>query len=175
MPRSYAKTFEFIVDHAAHEVTLFSDRDGHQIRVGDRLSEIQARFVSENVLLLEIDGRRVTVYLVREGESWYVSYGGRQYVVGMADPDVSAGRVAHTQAFQADHVLVSPMPGQVVKIQVSEGDVVEKNQAMAIVEAMKMENELRASCRARVKKIYVQAGSLVDAGEVIVELEAEEG
>jgi biotin carboxyl carrier protein len=45
---------------------------------------------------------------------------------------------------------------------------------VVIVEAMKMENELRASCRARVKKISVRAGGLVDAGEVIVELAPEE-
>ena len=66
------------------------------------------------------------------------------------------------------------MPGQVVKIQVSQGDVVHKNQTLAIVEAMKMENELKSTGPARVKKICAAEGDLVDAGQVIVELEVEE-
>ena len=66
--------------------------------------------------------------------------------------------------------VVAPMPGMVVKIEVEEGDVVEAGQGVVIVEAMKMENELKADARATVLKIRVDEGQAVDKDELLVEL-----
>jgi propionyl-CoA carboxylase alpha chain len=67
--------------------------------------------------------------------------------------------------------LLCPMPGQVVRIDVSEGDLVEDGQSLAIVEAMKMENVLKAEKRARVAKIKVKPGAVLAVDEVIMEFE----
>lgn len=69
--------------------------------------------------------------------------------------------------------LLCPMPGQVVRLEVAEGDIVEDGQALAIVEAMKMENVLRAEKKARVKKITAGVGSVLAVDEVIMEFEDE--
>ncbi len=68
--------------------------------------------------------------------------------------------------------LLCPMPGQVVRIDVAEGDIVEDGQTLAIVEAMKMENVLKAEKRAKISKIRVQPGSVLAVDEVILEFEA---
>ena len=68
--------------------------------------------------------------------------------------------------------LLCPMPGQVVRIDVSEGDIVEDGQPLAIVEAMKMENVLKAEKRARVSKVRVVPGAVLAVDEVILEFEA---
>ena len=68
--------------------------------------------------------------------------------------------------------LLCPMPGQVVRIDVKAGEVVEAGQPLAIVEAMKMENVLKAERRARVSKIAVKAGAVLAVDEVILEFEA---
>ncbi|MGN6486330.1 MAG: biotin carboxylase N-terminal domain-containing protein [Devosia sp.] len=68
--------------------------------------------------------------------------------------------------------LLCPMPGQVVRIDVAEGDIVEDGQTLAIVEAMKMENVLKAEKRARVSKVRVQPGAVLAVDEVILEFEA---
>jgi propionyl-CoA carboxylase alpha chain len=68
--------------------------------------------------------------------------------------------------------LLCPMPGQVVRIDVAEGDIVEDGQPLAIVEAMKMENVLKAEKRARVKTVRVKAGAVLAVDEVILEFEA---
>jgi len=68
--------------------------------------------------------------------------------------------------------LLCPMPGQVVRIDVKPGDVVEAGQPLAIVEAMKMENVLKAERRARVSKVAVKAGAVLAVDEVILEFEA---
>jgi propionyl-CoA carboxylase alpha chain len=67
--------------------------------------------------------------------------------------------------------LLCPMPGVVVGLDVGEGDMVEDGQALAVVEAMKMENVLRATKRARVSKIHADVGSILAVDEVILEFE----
>jgi propionyl-CoA carboxylase alpha chain len=64
------------------------------------------------------------------------------------------------------------MPGLVVRIEVAEGDVVQPGQGVAIVEAMKMENELRAEAAGRVVRIAVKTGDTVNKDQVLIELEA---
>jgi propionyl-CoA carboxylase alpha chain len=65
--------------------------------------------------------------------------------------------------------LLCPMPGQVVRMDVAEGDIVEDGQTLAIVEAMKMENVLKAEKRARVVKVLVAAGAVLAVDQVMLE------
>lgn len=67
--------------------------------------------------------------------------------------------------------LLCPMPGQIVRIDVAEGDVVEAGQNLAIVEAMKMENVLKAEKRAKVKSVRVAPGAVLAVDEIIMEFE----
>jgi acetyl/propionyl-CoA carboxylase alpha subunit len=66
--------------------------------------------------------------------------------------------------------IVAPMPGMVVKVEVAEGDRVEAGQGVAIVEAMKMENELRASGPGVVTRVHVREGDAVEKDQVLVDL-----
>lgn len=174
MTSSVATSYQFTVAGETHQVSLYSENDGYRVKVGDRQMVVQAEVISDNCLLLDLDGCSVTIYLAEEKGKIYIATGGRQFVVERVGEPAGGGISAQTQAFHTDHALTSPMPGQVVKITVREGDLVDKDQTVAIVEAMKMENELRASGRARVKKILAAAGDLVDAGQIIVELEPDE-
>jgi len=67
--------------------------------------------------------------------------------------------------------ITSPMPGRIVRVMVSEGDVLAPDTPVVIVEAMKMENEVRAPRASRVVRVAVVAGATVDAGQVLLELE----
>ncbi len=67
-------------------------------------------------------------------------------------------------------LVKAPMPGRVIKLLVAEGDMVRKNQTLAIVEAMKMENEIKSACEAKVRRIFVAAGELVDSDRPLIEL-----
>lgn len=66
--------------------------------------------------------------------------------------------------------LVAPMPGLVVRVDVQSGDAVQAGQALVVMEAMKMENELRATAAGVVAVVRVQAGVAVEKGAVLVEL-----
>jgi pyruvate carboxylase subunit B len=77
-----------------------------------------------------------------------------------------AGRAAGPAA------LVAPMPGLVVRVNVRPGDRVQAGQGVVVIEAMKMENELKAASGGVVKAVEVAAGSAVEKGAVLVEFEA---
>jgi len=67
-------------------------------------------------------------------------------------------------------MVKAPMPGKVIKINVAEEQPVRKNQTLAIVEAMKMENEIKSSIDGYVKKVYVSEGDIVDSEKPLLEL-----
>ena len=64
--------------------------------------------------------------------------------------------------------IVAPMPGKVVRVLVATGDVVEARQGLVVIEAMKMENELRASRPGTIAELQVQEGQSVDAGALLM-------
>lgn len=81
--------------------------------------------------------------------------------------DVSAASAAPT----GPAPVIAPMPGLVVRVRVAIGDRVEAGQGVVVMEAMKMENELRATAAGVVKSIEVEAGTAVEKGTLLVSLE----
>ncbi|KAG0169528.1 hypothetical protein DFQ28_003606 [Apophysomyces sp. BC1034] len=72
---------------------------------------------------------------------------------------------------EKSRVMLSPMPGKVISLAVSEGDEVTEGSELAVVEAMKMQNVLRTSRVGRIKRIHVQKGHTVGAGQVLIEFD----
>ena len=67
--------------------------------------------------------------------------------------------------------IIAPMPGLVVRVNVAAGDIVEAGQGVVVMEAMKMENELRATAAGTVRSVEVVAGTAVEKGALLVSLE----
>jgi pyruvate carboxylase subunit B len=67
--------------------------------------------------------------------------------------------------------LVAPMPGMIVRVAVQVGEVVQAGQSLIVMEAMKMENELRATTAGTVKAVFAQPGTAVEKGAILLELE----
>jgi len=87
---------------------------------------------------------------------------------------VNGRRSAHADATSHGHGLISiaaPMPGRVVRVLVAAGEEVAARQGVVVVEAMKMENELRAPRAGRVKEVSVAAGTSVEAGRILAVIE----
>jgi acetyl-CoA/propionyl-CoA carboxylase biotin carboxyl carrier protein len=105
---------------------------------------------------------------------------GRRYDVVLRLP-ASAGaeeareriraRMAGGAGAAAEGAIVSPMQGTVLQLEVAEGDTVEAGQVVAVVEAMKMENEVQSLHAGTVAAVHVQAGQGVQAGQTLIELE----
>jgi biotin carboxyl carrier protein len=96
------------------------------------------------------------------GRSTSVVVNGRRSGRGAADTGAGA---------QGEQKIVAPMPGRIVRVLVAAGDEVEVRQPVVVVEAMKMENELRSPKTGRVKDVAVPAGASVEAGRVLMVIE----
>jgi len=96
------------------------------------------------------------------------------YLAGrIAEVSVNASRTGRGAAdadggTHGEQKIVAPMPGRVVRVLVAAGEAVESRQPVVVVEAMKMENELRSPKAGRVKSVPVTAGTSVEAGRVLV-------
>jgi biotin carboxyl carrier protein len=93
---------------------------------------------------------------------------GRMLAVAVNARRTGRGAADSGAGAQGEQKVVAPMPGRVVRVLVSAGDAVEPRQPVIVVEAMKMENELRSPKAGRVKDVAVTAGTSVEAGRVLV-------
>jgi biotin carboxyl carrier protein len=125
---------------------------------------------------LLIDGRSVLVS-IEEGEdagSWCVRVGGRRYDIEVLDERARAIRemTGASHSARGPRPVRAPMPGLVVRLEVEVGESVAAGQGIVIVEAMKMENELKADAAGIVSRIHTQPGHVVEKGTILVEFDA---
>ena len=123
-------------------------------------------------LKLMLNGRTEVVYCsVNEDQRTIVNFHGLNFSCFRTDQLNDTVDYACKEQATDKSRLVSPMPGKVVKINVKEGDEVEEGTVMIVVEAMKMENNIVATARAKVKRVLVTEGEMVDNKKQLLELE----
>ena len=102
--------------------------------------------------------------------SWRVTVGQREFDLEVLTPAEAVEAVSAARDSGPSRVM-APIPGKVVAVKIAPGDEVEPGQALIVLEAMKMENELAADQAGKVAAIHVAAGDTVEVGELLVELE----
>jgi biotin carboxyl carrier protein len=123
---------------------------------------------------LRIDGRVVDLFM--ESKAGTAEVGvvtrGHRFYAHVESERTRAVAARNPHAHEAEGLVASPMNGRVLKLLVSEGDEVTAGQAVCVVEAMKMENELGSNIAGKVTAIHVAAGDTVEAGAKLVTVEA---
>ena len=143
----------------------------------DRRYEMQIRELAPGEYLL-IDGSKIykcRVSLRRDSlpgdQSFEVTLRGRTYEVSLIDPK----RLRSAQSHGAHHTgavqIVSAMPGKIVRVLVKPGDTVAAGAGVIVVEAMKMQNEMKAPKGGTVVSIEAAEGETVNAGDVLAVIE----
>ncbi|MES2523904.1 MAG: biotin/lipoyl-containing protein [Gemmatimonadota bacterium] len=122
-------------------------------------------------------GEAVHRVLARRGENrgrWALDLDGTRFEVEALDERMRAIRdlTAAAEVSSGPAPLLAPMPGLVVRVNVAVGDEVSAGQGLVVVEAMKMENELRAVAPGRVLAVRATPGTAVNKGAILVELGA---
>jgi acetyl/propionyl-CoA carboxylase alpha subunit len=163
--------FEFSVSGALQKISLDRKDDRISVRHGDRTLEAEVRIISTNAMSFLIGGRSFLVFIAGDKERRCVWLDGRTYIIQSGEDDQRQAEGGDDRIHKGKSVVTAPMPGKVVKVNVAEKEAIRKNQTLAIVEAMKMENEIKSPLEGFVKKIYVSAGDLVDSEKPLLELE----
>jgi propionyl-CoA carboxylase alpha chain len=124
-------------------------------------------------VLARIGRRTRTVLVARAGRSWKMTTRGATHRVTVMTPVVAelARHMIDKVPPDLSKFLLAPMPGLLTRLDVKAGDKVEAGQAIAVVEAMKMENILRAEKSATVKSTPAAAGESLAVDQIIVEFE----
>jgi biotin carboxyl carrier protein len=163
--------FEFLVGGTLRKIAVDPGEAAWTVREGSAAVKLEIRRPSDHELVLSESGRVHRVRIARDGGRWLVLVDGRAIDLAEPEPDESNRGGGEAGGAGGGRRVVAPMPGKVIKVCVAPGEAVRKNQTLVIVEAMKMENEIKAAADGTVLKVDVAAGELVDAERVLVELE----
>jgi len=160
---------------AEHKVRIKPYKGGTlAVLDGGELVDIVGRWTPGNRLLTVLaDGRERIVQVRRIGRSWQLETRGATHRVQVLAPHVAelSHHMIEKPAPDLSRLLLAPMPGLLTKLDVVVGDTVEPGQPVAVMEAMKMENILRAPKAAKVKATPAKAGDSLAVDQIIVEFE----
>lgn len=161
--------FEATIDDVVRRVSIEGDGGVYQVQIDDGpVRQIAATRPEEGVISLILEDARAEAGLVRRELGYDVTIDGVLHEITIEDPRKKALRLATGTVSGA---IRTTMPGRVVSLLVSVGQQVSVGEPVVVVEAMKMENELKAQGEGTVTAIHVQAGDLVESGTVLVEIE----
>jgi propionyl-CoA carboxylase alpha chain len=140
---------------------------------GDLMDIVGRWTPGQRLLTVIVDGRKRIVQVRRVGRNWELQTRGASHKVQVLSPHVAdlSKFMIEKPAPDLSRLLLAPMPGLLTKLDVKIGDKVEPGQPVAVMEAMKMENILRAPKAATVKATPAKAGDSVAVDQVIVEFE----
>jgi biotin carboxyl carrier protein len=143
--------------------------DGRTIEVdSEQLGAVEQ--VEPGVYSVLLDGASFETRVIETPEALSVEVCGRRFTVEVRDPR-DTGRESATSLTSGRQKVTAPMPGKVVRVLVNVGDSVDAGQGLVVVEAMKMQNEMKASRPGRVIELRASAGDTVAVGDPLVVLE----
>ncbi len=156
-------------------VRITADRDGADVRFeNDEVMRVESDWLpGQQLARLAVDGEGLILKVESRSQGFRIRYRGADLMVTLRTPrqDELAARMPEKTPPDTSRLLLCPMPGLVVKIDVKEGQEVQEGQALCTIEAMKMENILRAERRGLVARINVGEGDSLAVDDVILEFE----
>ena len=165
--------YDVTIDGIAYRLDLDLDRAAGQwrCRVNGREVTIDAVSPQPDVLSLLIEGKAYQIRRERLASESRIWVGDRSYAAEVSDPRSLRNRRSRADGGKGPRQLVAPMPGKVVRFLVGEHSAVEAGQGVVVVEAMKMQNEIKSPKKGIVLKLSVPEGAAVNAGDVLAIVE----
>jgi biotin carboxyl carrier protein len=163
--------FEAELDGRVVPVEVEGGEGRYRVRLEGETLEVDARRVGEGQWSLVIDGASTVADVTDEDGVSMVHVDGETFRIRVEEETRYLIRTRGGTATASGQVLKAPMPGRVVLVEVTVGQRVQRGDGLVILEAMKMENEFRASGDGTVREIRVQAGQTVNPGDVLIVIE----
>jgi biotin carboxyl carrier protein len=152
-------------------IELFAPAPECRFRLGaaqERRADVETP--EAGVFSVLLDGRSYEARIEEHTDMLVVFINGFRFEVDVRDPRRMARR-AGAGGREGIEMIAAPMPGKVVRVLVAPGDTVEAGQSLLVVEAMKMQNEMKSSRAGRVATLAAKEGATVTAGEVLATIE----
>lgn len=160
--------YEIAIDGKAATLSLAAECFEYQRESSEVIERpYSAAQAGEGTWSILIDGRSYAVTISGAGE---ISVNGRVFHVDVFDPRELRGRRSAADA-SGPQAIAAPMPGRVIRVLVEPGQEISAGEGLIVVEAMKMQNEMKAPRAGRVASVKTRAGATVSAGDVLLVIE----
>jgi len=163
--------YDVSVDGKAHRLELARKAEQWECKLDGRLVPVDVVMLRRNVMSLLIEGVSYEVRREHTVAGLRLSIGTKRYAVELKDPRSLHSRRAESGSTEGKKKIIAPMPGKVVRVLVQEKMEVQAGQGVVVVEAMKMQNELKSPKQGIVQKVMAVEGANVNAGDVLLIVE----
>jgi biotin carboxyl carrier protein len=163
-------TYDIHIDGQNYRLELVRSARGWECRLDGREVEVDAVLARRDVLSVLIGGKAYEIKRERSASDMHLWVGSARYEVQVRDPRSLRSRDSAVDS-KGPRKLVAPMPGKVVRVLVREEAEVESGQGIVVVEAMKMQNEIKSPKKGIVRKLIASEGANVTAGDVLAIVE----
>jgi biotin carboxyl carrier protein len=163
-------TYDVTIEGKNYRLELNHPEDRWECRLDGRGIEIDAVLARRDVLSIIIEGKAYEVKRERTATDMHLWVGCVRYAAQVRDPRSLRSRTSADDG-KGPRKLVAPMPGKVVRLLVKENAEVDAGQGLLVVEAMKMQNEIKSPKKGVVRKMVATEGASVSAGDVLAVVE----
>jgi len=163
--------YEVIVNGKSHRLELEKAAAGWECRLNGQPVNIDAVITRGDVLSLLVDGHAYEIKREQTATDLHMWVGTTCFAVELRDPRSLRSRNKTGGDEKGPRKLLAAMPGRIVRLLVAENSEVEAGQGIVVVEAMKMQNEIKSPKKGIVKKISATPGAAVNPGDVLAIVE----
>jgi biotin carboxyl carrier protein len=149
-------------------VELEREGDGWRVTLDGKPVSADAAEIAPHTLSILLDGQVYEIHVTPSADGRLkLQTGAQEFTAEVIDPRAWTGRRHGSVEAEGRQQILAPMPGKVVRLLVKPGDHVEAGQGLLVVEAMKMQNEIRSPKSGTVERVFAKEGQPVNAGEVL--------
>ena len=163
-------TYQVTVEGKQFQLELNRVEGRWECKLDGQAVQFDAVLPRRDVLSILIEGKAYEIKRERTATDLHLWVGPRRYDVQLRDPRSLRSRASADDG-KGPRKLVAPMPGKVVRVLLPENAEVEAGQGVLVVEAMKMQNEIKSPKKGVVRKVIATAGAAVNAGDVLAVVE----
>jgi biotin carboxyl carrier protein len=161
--------FVATIGDRAETVEVTGTAGRYRLTIGGEVREVDARLTGPGIYSLLIDGVSYVADVTDRDGACLVGVADETYVIRIEEEARHAIRTkGGAAAGGGSQTLTAPLPGKITHVAVTAGDIVALGDTLLVIEAMKMENELRAGAPGTVAEVRVRPGQAVNAGDVLV-------
>ena len=163
--------YEVTIAGKTHKVELARAGSAWRCRLNGRELPLDVVSIQNGILSILVDGKSYEVKQENTATQSNIVVGSHRFPAVVRDPRSLRSRSRLNAGEEGVRKVTAPMPGKVVRILAPAGTAVESGQGILVIEAMKMQNEMKSPKKGTVKKINIAEGAPVEAGQVLAEVE----
>jgi biotin carboxyl carrier protein len=151
-----------------HVVDLEKEGSSYKVSLDGQAVDADVILAAPNAVSVILNGTAFEIHIAPSLDGTYkLQTGPHEFQGDVRDPRAWRGRKQGALEAEGRQQILAPMPGKVVRLLVKVGDGVEAGQGLVVVEAMKMQNEIRSPKKGKVERLQAKEGQSVNAGDIL--------